>query len=61
MQEVTEETVLGDFDDAEFSYAGVTSKLFRRADEFWVQTDGPDGEYITEWEQFGMEKRVGYM
>ncbi|MGH7556228.1 MAG: cytochrome c3 family protein [Gemmatimonadota bacterium] len=44
MQEATEETVLGDFDDATFTYAGVTSTFFRRDGGFHVRTDGPDGE-----------------
>ena len=44
MQPANDETVLGDFDGAEFTYAGITSTFFRRDDEFLVRTDGPDGE-----------------
>ncbi len=44
MQETLPETVLGDFDDATFSYHETTSTFFRKNDEFWVRTDGPDGE-----------------
>lgn len=44
MQEATDATVLGDFDDATFDYNGVTSRFFRRADGFWVETDGADGQ-----------------
>jgi tetratricopeptide (TPR) repeat protein len=44
MQEATGETVLGDFDGATFTYAGVTSTFFRRGDRFFVRTDGRDGE-----------------
>ncbi len=44
MQEATETTVLGDFDDAEFTHRGVTSTFFRREGGFFVRTDGPDGE-----------------
>ena len=44
MQEATEETVLGDFDDATFSHFGVTSSFFRRDGGFYVRTEGPDGE-----------------
>jgi len=44
MQPATEETVLGDFDDAELTFAGVTSRFFRRDGAFVVRTDGPDGE-----------------
>lgn len=44
MQPATEHTVLGDFNDASFAYAGVTSTFFRRDDQFLVRTDGPDGQ-----------------
>jgi Flp pilus assembly protein TadD len=44
MQPANDETVLGDFDGADFTYAGITSTFFRRDDEFLVRTDGPDGE-----------------
>ncbi|MCP4250922.1 MAG: hypothetical protein GY778_28120, partial [bacterium] len=44
MQEVNEQTVLGDFDDASFSYAGTTTTFTRRDGAFIVRTDGPDGE-----------------
>jgi predicted CXXCH cytochrome family protein len=48
MRPATGETVLGDFADAEFTYAGVTSTFFRRDGRFWVRTDGEDGE-MGEW------------
>jgi tetratricopeptide (TPR) repeat protein len=44
MAEATAETVLGDFDDAEFTAHGVTSRFFRRDGGYVVRTDGPDGE-----------------
>lgn len=44
MQEATNETVLGDFNDASFTHFGVTSRLFRRDGGFFVTTEGPDGE-----------------
>ncbi|MGB0132366.1 tetratricopeptide repeat protein [Dokdonella sp.] len=44
MQHATLETVLGDFKDASFRYANTTSTFFRRGDEFWVRTDGADGQ-----------------
>lgn len=44
MQEVNEATVLGDFDDARFSYASITTSFFRRDKRFVVRTDGPNGE-----------------
>ena len=43
MQEVAEQTVLGDFDNAGFRYGGITSRFFRRDGKFMVRTDGPDG------------------
>ena len=44
MQEASEQTVLGNFRDARFSYAGVTSRFHRRHGKFLVTTDGPDGK-----------------
>jgi len=44
MAEATEETVLGDFDNATFTCGGVTSRFFRRDGKFFVNTDGPNGE-----------------
>jgi len=44
MQEATKVTVLGDFDDSEFEHFGVSSKFFRRDDNFWVRTDNAQGE-----------------
>ena len=39
----TNSTVLGDFNNANFSNNGITSTFFRRARKFMVRTDGPDG------------------
>ena len=44
MQEVSQRTVLGNFDDAEITYNGITSRFFKRDGEYYVNTDGPDGE-----------------
>ena len=44
MQVADERTVLGDFADAKFAYAGTTSTFFRRDGRFFVRTDGPDGK-----------------
>lgn len=44
MQLVNEESVLGDFDDASFTYNGVTTRFFREGDKYMVNTDGEDGE-----------------
>ena len=40
----TEKTVLGDFDDAEFEFFGVTSRFFRKDGKFFVNTQGPGGK-----------------
>src|SRR5262249_49674809 len=44
MQVADERTVLGDFNGATFTHAGVTSSFYRREGKFFVYTDGPDGE-----------------
>lgn len=44
MAPANDESVLGDFDDAEFRYAGVTSRFYRDGERFMVRTDGVDGE-----------------
>lgn len=43
MQDATPATVLGDFDDATFRYAGTTTRFFRKDGRYVVRTDGPDG------------------
>ena len=44
MDLATPEFVLGDFDNTELTHYGVTSRMYRRGDEFFVETDGPDGK-----------------
>ena len=44
MQHATPASVLGNFDGAHFTYAGVTSTFFRRDGKYFVRTDGPDGK-----------------
>jgi hypothetical protein len=44
MAEATPENVLGDFDNAEFTAHGVTTRFYRDGDAFRVDTDGPDGK-----------------
>ncbi len=44
MADATPDAVLGDFDDAEFSAHGITSRFYRDSDAYLVRTDGPDGE-----------------
>lgn len=43
MQSATAETVLGDFNGATLTHAGVTSRFFRRDAKFFVNTEGSDG------------------
>ena len=44
MQEANGTTVLGNFEGARFTHAGVTSRFFRRDGRHFVHTDGPDGK-----------------
>ncbi len=44
MQEVSEDTVLGDFNDTSFTHFGITSRFYKKDGKFFVNTDGPDGE-----------------
>ncbi len=46
MQQATELTVLGDFNDAEYTdpYNSVTSRFYRRDNKFYVETEGPEGQ-----------------
>ncbi|MFT4823970.1 MAG: tetratricopeptide (TPR) repeat protein [Halioglobus sp.] len=48
MQLPTSDTVLGDFNNASFTYNGITSTFYRRDDKFYVRTDGEDGK-LTEF------------
>ncbi len=44
MQAPTEQTVLGNFNDAHFEHFGVTSTFYRRDGRYMIRTDGPDGK-----------------
>ncbi len=43
MAEVSEQTVLGDFNDRRIEVNGITSRFYRQDGEYFVHTDGPDG------------------
>lgn len=43
MQVATDETVLANFDKAELTHHGITSRMFRDGTKFIVNTEGPDG------------------
>ena len=63
MQSAAPETVLGDFNKAQTLHYGVTSTFYRKDDEFWVQTDGPDGmlrDYKIRY-AFGVEPLQQYL
>ncbi len=44
MQEMTPDTVLGDFENASFEHFGVKTRFTRRDGRYFVETDGPDGK-----------------
>ena len=63
MDVATPEFVLGDFDDTQLEHHGVTSKMSRRGDQFFVETEGPDGNR-TEFEvkyTFGVRPLQQYL
>jgi len=44
MQHASAESVLGNFEQARFRYAGIESSFFRREGKYYVNTDGADGK-----------------
>lgn len=63
MQIASDETVLGNFDNATFEHHGVVSRLFREGEKFMVHTEGPDGQ-MRDFEVkyvFGVEPLQQYM
>ncbi|MCG2462344.1 tetratricopeptide repeat protein [Flavobacteriaceae bacterium F89] len=45
MQLANRETILAKFEDESFKSQGVTSRFFQKDNEFYVNTEGPDGQY----------------
>lgn len=45
MDTATSGTVLGNFDNYEFRHRGRTHRMFRRDGKFFINTNGPDGEF----------------
>lgn len=63
MQMPTEDTVLGNFNDVRFEYNGVSSRFYRKGQEYWIQTDGSDGkltDYRVEY-VFGVDPLQQYL
>ena len=44
MQAASPATVLGDFADASITQYGVTSRFYRKGQDYFVETEGPDGQ-----------------
>jgi len=63
MQHANNNSVLGDFSNATFNYAGITSKFYKNNKKFMVRTDGPDGK-LHDYEikyTFGVEPLQQYL
>src|SRR5262245_27794627 len=63
MEPATASTVRGSFANAKFVKDGLATTFFRRGDEFFVRTDGPDGklhEYRVAY-TFGFEPLQQYL
>lgn len=63
MQEPTDATVLGNFDDASFTKDGVRTRFFKRDGKYWINADGEDGR-PTDFEvkyTFGVEPLQQYL
>lgn len=63
MQHADAKTVLGDFNNVEFTYKGITSTFTQRDGNFYVRTDGADGK-LTEFKisyTFGLDPLQQYL
>lgn len=63
MDLATEETVLGDFNDATLEHDGIVSRMYRDGERFMVHTEGEDGQ-MQDFEVkyvFGVEPLQQYM
>ncbi len=63
MDVASEDTVLGDFNNATLEHYGITSRMFRDGEKFMVSTEGPDGA-IGDFEVkyvFGVDPLQQYM
>lgn len=63
MDLATPETVLGDFNDAQFTHFDIPSRMFRREGKYFIHTEGPDGK-LADFEikyVFGVDPLQQYM
>ncbi|MBT7952668.1 MAG: tetratricopeptide repeat protein [Gammaproteobacteria bacterium] len=63
MQEAEADLILGNFDNATFSYNGIVTTFHKKDDKFFINTDGPDGK-LTDYEVkyvFGIEPLQQYL
>lgn len=63
MDLATPETVLGDFNDAEFMQFDIPSRMYRRDGKYYIHTEGPDGK-LADFEikyVFGVDPLQQYM
>lgn len=44
MMHANAQSVLGDFDNSSFDYNGIRSTFFKKGEDFWVNTDGANGQ-----------------
>ena len=59
----TDSTVVGSFNQASRSYGGVTSRMFKRDGQFFMETQGPDGQvnaYRVDY-TIGMRQHQAYL
>lgn len=45
MKHADKSSVFGDFNDATFEFEGKTNRFFQKGKEYWVNIEGPDGQF----------------
>ena len=45
MKHASDESVLGDFNDQTVGHNGKLNRFFKKGDQFWVNIEGPDGQF----------------
>ncbi|MCC4784393.1 cytochrome c family protein, partial [Vibrio lentus] len=45
MKHATDESILGDFNDQTVTHKGKPNRFFRKGEEFWVNIEGPGGQF----------------